>query len=221
MFKGLVNRYKLVKDSIKNPGKGNSSTYTKYPPDFVFTDRTLNLGCGTTVYKGNVVNLDIFPGEGIDTVWDLSKTPLPFKDNEFDLIIANHILEHIPNWWECFKELARIVKVGGIIEVWLPGDGTSGQLGYRDHLNVINYCSFAGVRGTFRNYANSWEIEQRKLNGEIDNLSYASAIIFKPVNYWWIHIWPTKFQLWMMTVLRNVTQEQCYKFVKLEGDKDA
>jgi SAM-dependent methyltransferase len=152
--------------------------------------------------------------------WDLSKTPLPFKDNEFDLIIANHILEHVPNWWECFKELARIVKVGGIIEVWLPGDGSYGQQGYRDHINVINFCSFAGIRGTFRNSANSWEIQDRENNGEVSNLAYASEIMIKPMNYWWIHIMSAKTQLWMMTHLRNVVQEQGYKFVKLKGDDD-
>ena len=222
MFKGLINKYKLVRHALKYPGKGNSSTYMKYPPNCNFDGkRVLNLGCGTTTYKfPNVVNLDMFEGKGIDFIWDLSKTPLPFKNNVFDFIIANHVLEHIPNWWECFKELARIIKVGGIIEIWVPGDGTTYQQGYRDHINIINHCSFTGVRGTFRNDANSWEIEERKKNKEVSDIAYIDKVGYKPLNLWWVHIMPVKLQLWIMEHLRNIIQEQCYKFIKLPGEKD-
>lgn len=222
MFEGLKNKYNAVKYSIKNPGRSSSSTYVKYPADTEFLgSRVLNLGCGTTVYKfPNVVNLDMFNGDGIDCVCDLSKEKLPFKDGEFDFIIANMIFEHIPNWFECFKECARVLKVGGTMEIWLPGDGGSSQLGYRDHVNVINDFSFYGIRGTMRNHANSWEIEERKNLGDVVDLQMKRARAIKMMNFWWIQIMPQETQVWMANYLRNVVQEMGYEFIKLPKETD-
>lgn len=221
MFKGLIKKFKLIKISLKHPGKGDSSTYMKFPKDYDFRGgRVLNLGCGTTTYTApNVVNLDMFEGDGINCVCDLGKEKLPFKDGEFDFIIANMILEHVPNWFECFKECARVLKVGGIIEIWLPGDGGSSQLGYRDHINVINYCSFYGIRGTHRNNANSWEEEEKKHLGSVIDLKQYSPIELRTINEWWIYIWPVKIQLWMMDHLRNIIQEEGYRFIKLPPEE--
>jgi len=193
----------------------------KYPKEYDFRGQdVLNVGCGNTTYPAkNVVNIDLYPVPGVDIAHDLSK-PLPFKDGAFDFIIANHILEHVPGWWNCFKELARVVKVGGVIEVWLPGDGGSSQLGYRDHINIINTCSFVGIRGTQRNYANAWEAQDRKELGHIKDLTntyYVSRLL----DLWWIAIMPNAIQLWMATFLRNVIAESGWTFTKLppEGEK--
>jgi predicted SAM-dependent methyltransferase len=37
----------------------------------------------------------------------------PFKDNEFDVIFCNHVLEHVDNDRQCMRELYRILKPGG------------------------------------------------------------------------------------------------------------
>ena len=84
------------------------------------------------------------PGDGINVVWDLSKLPLPFADNTFDLIIANHVIEHIPGWFECFKYLARILKPHGIIDVWTPPVSSDTATTFRDHINSIGIRSFDG-----------------------------------------------------------------------------
>lgn len=220
IFKNMKMRIKQIRNAIKNPGRMPSLTYVKYPKNHDFEGkRVLNLGCGSSTYPAkNVVNLDMYPHDGVNVVHDLSKTPLPFKDNEFDFIIANHILEHVPDWWECFKELARVVKVNGIIEIWLPGDGGTSQLGYRDHINTINHCSFTGIIGTNRNKANAWELEQRKTLGQVKNLAYASPIVYVPINHWWIYIMPNFIQMWIMQHLRNVIMEMEFKFIKKKHD---
>lgn len=38
---------------------------------------------------------------------------LPFADNEFEMILCNHVLEHIPNDRKAMKELYRVMKPGG------------------------------------------------------------------------------------------------------------
>ena len=47
---------------------------------------------------------------------------LPFKDNEFDMILCNHVLEHIPDDTKAMKELFRVMKVGGMGVFQIPQD---------------------------------------------------------------------------------------------------
>ena len=215
-LEGWKNKLKMALMAYKGEIKISSMTYFKYHKNHKFEGRkVLNVGCGKAVYPApNVTNLDMFPHPGVQEVWDLSKTPLPFKDGEFDFIIANHILEHVPNWWECFKELARIVKVGGKIEVWGPGDGGSSQLGYRDHINTINYCSFTGLRDTIRNMSNLWEDHEALSVGAAKDLQRSPTIYrVKPV--WWLYLLPTSVLTWLCQSARNIVEEQGWEFVKM------
>ena len=45
---------------------------------------------------------------------------LPFKDSEFDFIICNHVLEHIPDDTKAMKELYRILAPGGTAILQIP-----------------------------------------------------------------------------------------------------
>jgi SAM-dependent methyltransferase len=47
---------------------------------------------------------------------------LPFKDNEYDVILCNHVLEHIPDDTKAMKELFRIMKPGGWGIFQIPQD---------------------------------------------------------------------------------------------------
>jgi SAM-dependent methyltransferase len=47
---------------------------------------------------------------------------LPFMDNEFDIILCNHVLEHIPDDTKAMKELFRVMKVGGMGVFQIPQD---------------------------------------------------------------------------------------------------
>ena len=47
---------------------------------------------------------------------------LPFKDNEFDIILCNHVLEHIPDDTKAMRELHRVMKVGGMGIFQIPQD---------------------------------------------------------------------------------------------------
>lgn len=47
---------------------------------------------------------------------------LPFKDNEFDVILCNHVLEHIPNDIKAIQELYRVLKKGGMAILQIPQD---------------------------------------------------------------------------------------------------
>lgn len=47
-------------------------------------------------------------------------TEMEFADDEFDIIIANHVLEHIPNLQKALSELRRVLKPTGQAIFMLP-----------------------------------------------------------------------------------------------------
>ena len=50
---------------------------------------------------------------------------LPFQDNNFDLILCNHVLEHIPDDATAMKELYRVLKKGGTLIAQVPLNETT------------------------------------------------------------------------------------------------
>ena len=47
---------------------------------------------------------------------------LPFKENEFDVVFCNHVLEHIPDDNKAMQELFRVMKKGGFGIFQIPQD---------------------------------------------------------------------------------------------------
>jgi SAM-dependent methyltransferase len=47
---------------------------------------------------------------------------LPFKENQFDVILCNHVLEHIPDDKKAMEELYRVLKPGGWAILQVPLD---------------------------------------------------------------------------------------------------
>nr|WP_322625732.1 methyltransferase domain-containing protein [uncultured Flavobacterium sp.] len=47
---------------------------------------------------------------------------LPFEDNAYDVILCNHVLEHIPDDTKAMQELYRVLKPGGMAILQIPQD---------------------------------------------------------------------------------------------------
>lgn len=47
---------------------------------------------------------------------------LPFKDNTYDIVICNHVLEHVPNDKIAMQEIIRVLKPGGFAIMQIPAD---------------------------------------------------------------------------------------------------
>jgi predicted SAM-dependent methyltransferase len=47
---------------------------------------------------------------------------LPFTDNQYDVILCNHVLEHIPDDTKAMRELFRVLKPGGMAILQIPQD---------------------------------------------------------------------------------------------------
>lgn len=47
---------------------------------------------------------------------------LPFQDNQYDIILCNHVLEHIPDDTKAMQELIRVLKPSGMAILQIPQD---------------------------------------------------------------------------------------------------
>jgi SAM-dependent methyltransferase len=81
--------------------------------------KKLNLGSGS-FYKDGYVNVDLSPAAKPDVVHDLGAFPYPFADDEFDLVEADHCLEHLPDPFAAMREIHRITKNGGAVRIRVP-----------------------------------------------------------------------------------------------------
>jgi hypothetical protein len=110
----------------------------------------------------DLVTLDMNPDHKPDVLWDLTKRPLPFEDNQFDEIHAYDVLEHLGqqgDWRTFFEEWSewyRILKPHGVLcgisprwdSPWLFGDpGHTRYVGSESfvYLNQEAYTDQVGV----------------------------------------------------------------------------
>jgi len=68
---------------------------------------------------------------------------LSFKDQTFDSLLCNHVIEHVPNDDLAFAELSRILKKNGKAIITIPGDY---------HLNPTIEYKETDSNGHFRHY---------------------------------------------------------------------
>ena len=66
--------------------------------------------------QGYAVN----PDSIADVIHDLNVFPYPFEDNSFDMVIAEHVLEHLNDVIGVVEELHRITQPGGILYIEVP-----------------------------------------------------------------------------------------------------
>lgn len=85
--------------------------------------RKLNVGCGND-YRDDFWNIDIGECKSDEQV-DIAKE-LPFEDDFFDMVFAQHVLEHIPkeSFFKIFKEIHRVMAKGAILEFIVPIAGS-------------------------------------------------------------------------------------------------
>ena len=79
--------------------------------------KILDIGCGYSAHKNASVIADI---QNFSNFYkerkfvQIKEKNLPFKDNEFDFVIASHVIEHVEDFEFFIKELERISSKGYI-----------------------------------------------------------------------------------------------------------
>jgi predicted SAM-dependent methyltransferase len=80
----------------------------------------LNIGGGASKKEG-YHNIDIYPFQNVDTVFDIEKG-LPFSTESFDEVYSSHCLEHcsLPSIPNLLSEMFRVLTPGGKVTVIVP-----------------------------------------------------------------------------------------------------
>lgn len=116
--------------------------------------KILDVGCGVNKTEG-AIGLDNNPRTGADVIHDLGKIPYPFADNEFDFVVSNHVVEHIPDVMAFVSELHRITKPGGKIRLLTPhytNPDWASDPTHRNHFNSYSFNTFMPDRQVFDFY---------------------------------------------------------------------
>lgn len=107
-------------------------------------DMKLHLGCGENIKEG-YINHDIYKDKGVDITFDLNKLPYPFKDNEFEEIFSEHVLEHLDSVEKTLSEWYRISKSGAIIKIRIPHHASGNAYIDPTHKQFFNSCYFKNI----------------------------------------------------------------------------
>lgn len=86
---------------------------------FINGEKVLHIGSGARVLPG-AITIDALNLPGVDIVHNLDAFPWPFKENEFDLVFAHNVLEHLDNQVEVMQEIWRLLKPKGRIVITVP-----------------------------------------------------------------------------------------------------
>jgi len=79
--------------------------------------KVLDIGCGYTANKNATVIADVQDLSNFylnKTFVKINDKKLPFKNGEFDFVIASHVIEHVEDFSFFIKELERVAKKGYI-----------------------------------------------------------------------------------------------------------
>jgi len=79
----------------------------------------LHIGAGKRKIRG-ATTLDINPRCSPDVVWDLNVFPYPFTNDRFDIVVCEHVIEHLDDVIRVMEELHRVTKGGGRVWVRVP-----------------------------------------------------------------------------------------------------
>lgn len=143
--------------------------------------KCLNLGCGSDYTKSNKeeiwVNLETDKRLKADVYHNINRLELPFKDDEFDYVFFNHVIEHLSpnlNIMDLFDEISRILKKEGVLELNCPhysGWNAFGMFHTR-YFNLRSFISLpqfdviqAGMYNTIKHWTMRKDLKRRWYSG--------------------------------------------------------
>jgi len=102
---------------------------------------------------------------------------LPFQDNTYDMILCNHVLEHIPDDTKAMKELYRVMKPGGIGIFQIPQD-LKRAVTFSDD-TITDQKERARIFGQYdhvRVYGRDYFDKLRSIGFRVEEVDYTNAI---------------------------------------------
>ena len=102
---------------------------------------------------------------------------LPFEDNQYDIILCNHVLEHIPDDTKAMQELYRVLKPGGMGIFQIPQD-LSREVTFADD-SITDEKERAKIFGQYdhvRVYGRDYFDKLRSIGFQVDEVDYTKTI---------------------------------------------
>ena len=102
---------------------------------------------------------------------------LPFKDNSFDFIICNHVLEHIPDDTKAMQELYRVLAPSGTAIVQVPYDAKR-EITFEDN-TVTDQSERTRIFGQYdhlRVYGMDYFKKLSSIGFDVNALDYTSSM---------------------------------------------
>ncbi|NHN26426.1 class I SAM-dependent methyltransferase [Flavobacterium jejuense] len=102
---------------------------------------------------------------------------LPFKDNTYDIVFCNHVLEHIPDDTKAMQELYRILKLGGMGIFQIPQD-LSRATTFSDN-TITDAKERAKIFGQYdhvRVYGRDYFDKLRSIGFKVEEVDYTNTI---------------------------------------------
>ncbi|EWH11832.1 type 11 methyltransferase [Cellulophaga geojensis KL-A] len=102
---------------------------------------------------------------------------LPFKDNSYDVILCNHVLEHIPDDTKAMQEMYRVLKPGGWGVFQIPQD-LSRENTFEDD-TITDKKERARIFGQYdhvRIYGKDYFAKLRKIGFTVEEVNYTKKL---------------------------------------------
>lgn len=102
---------------------------------------------------------------------------LPFEDHSYDVILCNHVLEHIPDDTKAMQELFRVLKPGGYGIFQIPQDLSRTET-FEDH-SITDRKERAKIFGQYdhvRVYGNDYFDKLRSIGFKVEEVDYTAQL---------------------------------------------
>ncbi|WP_115838605.1 class I SAM-dependent methyltransferase [Winogradskyella sediminis] len=107
---------------------------------------------------------------------------LPFEDNSYDVILCNHVLEHIPDDTKAMLELFRVMKPGGYGIFQIPQD-LNREMTFEDD-SITDKAERAKIFGQYdhvRVYGRDYFDKLRSIGFKVEEVDYTAQLSEKDI----------------------------------------
>lgn len=102
---------------------------------------------------------------------------LPFDDNTYDVILCNHVLEHIPDDTKAMQELYRVLKPGGMGILQIPQDLSRARTFEDDSITDQNErAKIFGQYDHVRVYGRDYFDKLKSIGFKVDQVDYTNKL---------------------------------------------
>ena len=109
-------------------------------------DVTLELGCGSKKKIPHAIGVDALDYDSVDIVGDVFDVLRAFPEQSINAVSSSHFFEHVADLSSLLDEIARVLKIGGRLEIVVPHFSNPyffSDYTHRSFFGLYTLCYFA------------------------------------------------------------------------------